>query len=146
MNLYLAFKSLHLIAIISWMAGILYLLRLFIYHTEWGSKSEDNHNMLTMMERKLMYYITHPAMGVAWIAGLGMIAQNPTIMKQGWIHTKLLLVVLLTAVTIYAGRLHRKFKNKEAVNWTSKQLRFFNEVPTILMVLIVCLVVFRPFV
>lgn len=144
MNLYLTFKSLHIIAVISWLAGVLYLYRLFIYHAEWGTKSEDNHKMLAVMERRLMYFITHPAMGIAWIAGIGMMVQNPLLMKQGWLHTKLLCVVLLTVVTIFASRLHRKFKNREAIAFSSKQLRFLNEVPTILMIIIVSLAVFRP--
>ncbi len=144
MNLYLSLKTLHIVAVISWMAGILYLLRLFIYHVDWGTKSEDNHSMLSIMERRLLRYITHPAMGIAWIAGLGMISQNPLLMKQGWMHTKLLFVVFLTVVTIFSGRLHRKLKNKEVLSLSSKQLRFLNEVPTLLMILIVGLVVFRP--
>jgi len=145
MNLYLTFKTLHIVAIISWLAGVLYLYRLFIYHAEWGTKSNDNHNMLVVMERRLMFNITHPAMAVAWFAGLGMIALNPSLMKQGWLHTKLLFVVLLTIVTILAVRLHKKLKNKEALKLSGKQLRFLNEVPTILMIVIVGLVVFRPF-
>ncbi len=144
MNLYLALKSLHIVAIISWLAGLLYLYRLFIYHESWGAKSGDNHDMLSVMERRLMYYITHPAMGISWIAGLGMISQNPYLMKQGWLHTKLLFVVALTVFTIFAGRLHRKLKNKESIGFSSKQLRILNEVPTILMVIIVTLVVFKP--
>jgi putative membrane protein len=127
------------------MAGILYLYRLFIYHLEWGTKSSDNHEMLSVMERRLMYFITHPAMGLSWFAGLMMIMQNPLLMKQGWFHTKLLFVVLLTLVTVFAGRLHKKLKNKEKINFSSKQLRFMNEIPTLLMICIVCLVVFRPF-
>ena len=144
MTLYLTLKCLHIVAIISWLAGILYLYRLFIYHKEWGTKSEDNHQMLSVMERRLLFFITHPAMGVAWVAGIAMIAQNPILMKQGWLHTKLLFVIILTALTIFAGRLHRKFKNKEAVVLSGKQLRLLNEVPTLIMVIVVGLVIFRP--
>ena len=143
--IYLVWKTLHIIAVISWMAGILYLYRLFVYHREWGSKSEDNHKMLTVMEHRLMYYITHPAMGLSWIAGISMIVNNPMLMKQGWFHAKLTCVVLLTASTIFASRLHKKFKNKQPVSLSGKQLRFLNEVPTLLMILIVSLVVLRPF-
>lgn len=144
MQVYLLIKWLHILAVISWMAGILYLYRLFIYHAEWGTKFVENHNMLTIMERRLLYGITHPAMAVAWIAGISMIMQNPMLMKQGWFHGKLGCVFLLTIVTVAAGRLHKKFKNKEPIRFSSKQLRFLNEVPTLLMVIIVGLVVLKP--
>lgn len=144
MNWYLALKSLHIVAIISWMAGILYLFRLFVYHAEWGAKSEDNHKMLCVMEQKLMRFIMHPAMGIAWVAGLWMIAKNPLLMKQGWwLHAKLLFVVFLTIITILSGRIHRNFKNRQS-SLSGKKLRLLNEVPTVLMILIVVLVIFRP--
>lgn len=145
MDSYLLLKCLHIIGIISWMAGVLYLYRLFIYHLDFGTKSKDNHEMLTIMESRLMRFIMHPAMGVSWIAGLVMIMQNPALMKQGWFHAKLMFVVLLTIVTVMSGRLHRKFKNKEKVSFSSKQLRILNEVPTLLMIFIVSLVILRPF-
>lgn len=144
MTLYLFFKFLHIVSIISWMAGVLYLYRLFIYHKEWGHKNSVNHDMLCLMERRLMYFITHPAMGMSWIAGLVMISLNPLLMKQGWFHGKLTLVLFLTVVTVLAGRFHRKFKNKEVISFSSTQLRLLNEVPTVLMLAIVALVIFRP--
>ncbi len=144
MTSYLLLKWLHIVSIISWMAGILYLFRLFVYHVGWGLKSDDNHQMLSIMERRLLFYITHPAMGLSWLAGLGMILVDPLLMKQGWLHTKLLLVVFLTVVTIWAGRIHKQLKNKES-KYSSKTLRLLNELPTLLMVVIVGLVIFKPF-
>jgi putative membrane protein len=141
---YLLSKWLHIVAVISWMAGILYLLRLFVYHQEKGHASADVHNLLSLMERRLLYYITHPAMGVSWIAGLAMIVQQPVLMRGGWLHSKLALVLLLTGVTIYAGRLHKRLARGESV-LSGKALRFLNELPTILMIGIVGLVVLKPF-
>jgi putative membrane protein len=142
--LYLFCKWLHLIAVISWMAGILYLYRLYVNHSEHGHKP-DNHELLTGMEYRLYRYITRPAMVVAWLAGLGMIALNTGLLQLGWLHAKLFCLVLLTAATIYAGRLQRRFAARDAALPTSRQLRLWNEVPTLLMLVIVGLAVFRPF-
>jgi putative membrane protein len=142
--MYLFCKWLHIVAVISWMAGLLYIYRLFIYHMSHGQKSKDNHEMLTIMERKLYRIITVPAMSVAWIAGLSMIHFNPMIMKQGWLHSKLLCVVLLTVFTVYAGVLHRRLRDKRSGVPSVRSLKFINEGPTILMMIIVALVIFRP--
>ena len=71
--MYLYLKWIHIVAVISWMAGILYLIRLFVYHAEYGPKSEDNHKLLSIMEKKLLYFITHPAMLITWITGLAIL-------------------------------------------------------------------------
>lgn len=141
--LYLSFKTLHVIAIISWMAGILYLFRLFVYHTENLSDSSRSA-MLKVMERKLYKYITVPAMYVAWIAALVMIALNPGLLKQGWLHAKLLFVLALSVFTLYGGRVMSDLDTGKK-SYTSKHLRILNEVPTLLMVAIVIFVIFRPF-
>ena len=80
---FLFFKWLHIIAVISWMAGILYLFRLFVYHAEKGQKSEENHELLTLMEKRLYRYITLPAMAISWVAGLAMLHYMPSFMSQG---------------------------------------------------------------
>lgn len=141
----LIFRWLHIISVISWMAGILYLLRLLVYHAEKGKKSSDNHELLTLMERRLYRYITIPAMVLTWIAGLTLVSLMPSLLSQGWLHAKILLVVFLTGVTHYAGALHKKFAAGSEKTPGSRSLRILNEVPTILMLLIVFLVVFRLF-
>ncbi len=141
--LYLSFKTLHVIAIISWMAGILYLFRLFVYHAE-NLDDSSRTNMLIVMERKLYKYITVPAMYVAWIAALVMISLNMGLLKQGWLHAKILFVSLLTAFTLYGGRVMSNLETGKK-SYSSKQLRIMNEVPTLLMIAIVIFVIFRPF-
>jgi putative membrane protein len=141
--LYLTFKWLHLLAIISWMAGILYLFRLFVYHAE-KSKSQNIHELLAIMELRLYRYITMPAMIAAWVFGLALMYVEPSLLKQGWLHTKILFVLALSGTTGYAGGLRRKFANNQ-ITLSGIKLRVLNELPTILMMIIVALVVFKPF-
>ncbi|MBP6219136.1 MAG: CopD family protein [Oligoflexales bacterium] len=141
-------KWLHIVAIISWMAGLLYLFRLFVYHVSHGEKSSDNHALLSIMERKLFQFITVPAMALAWIAGLSLLHIHPILMRQGWLHGKLLCVILLTCITFYAGHLRKGLSRVEGTKkptLTVGVLKMINEVPTVLMMIIVALVVFRPF-
>ena len=143
---YSFFKWLHLAAIISWMAGLLYLFRLFVYHRNHGQKSSDNHKLLSVMEGKLYKIITVPAMILAWIAGLSMLHQNKALLFSGkWLHWKLMFVVALTLVTFYAGQLIKNFKEQTNKHPGNVYLRIFNEVPTMLMLVILALVIFRPF-
>ena len=142
--LYLTFKWLHIIAIISWMAGILYIFRIFIYQVERGLSNSDNHDLLTMMGSKLYRIITVPAMAASYLLGFGIIATIPSYLHTGWFAIKFLFVLGLTAVTIYAGKLQRRLAAKEGPFPTSKQLRLMNEVPTVLMILIVGMVIFKP--
>ena len=147
---FLFFKWLHIVAVISWMAGVLYLYRLFVYHAENLGKKEI-HDLLTVMERRLMTYITRPAMAVTWAAGLTMVFQNTAIAKGGWFATKFILVLFLTFASEKGGAYVRKFAEHamkpDAAELlpTSKKFRVLNEVPTILMIVIVALVVFKPF-
>ena len=141
--MYLSFKALHIIAVISWMAGILYLYRLFIYHTE-NQGDSSRTQLLSVMENRLYKYITVPAMLVSWFAALCMLSLNPALFKLGWFHAKLLLVIILTATTLYAWKIKQQLQQAN-FRHTSRQLRFLNEVPTLLMIVIVLLVVFRPF-
>lgn len=142
---YLFSKWLHIIAVISWMAGILYLFRIFVYQAERGSQSADNHALLCVMAERLYRYITVPAMLVAWLAGLAMLAQQPSLLSFGWMHSKLLAVLLLSGATGYAGGLRRKFAHKTPGLPSGRTLRLVNEIPTLLMLVIVAMVVFRPF-
>lgn len=145
MAYYLWIKSLHVIAIISWMAGILYLYRLLIYATEQGTENPPVYDLLKTMSRRLLKYITIPAMVVSWIAGLAMAFLNHAMFSMPWFHLKLLSVVLLTLSTYYAAGLVKRYHEGVEPLPKSKTLRFLNEVPTILMIIIVCAVIVKPF-
>ena len=141
MNSYLLFKSLHLIAVISWMAGLLYLPRIFVYHSE--NDNEITLNVFKTMERKLFYYIMTPAMVLSWIFGLVLIHEiGFQQLDYFWLQLKLILVILLTAYHLYLGLLLNQFKldqNKKS----SKFYRYINEIPTLLLILIVFIVIFK---
>ncbi|MGE0172398.1 MAG: CopD family protein [Oligoflexales bacterium] len=141
---YLVIKSLHIVSIISWMAGVLYLFRIFVYATEAGYKETAVANLLKTMAYRLYRYITVPAMVLSWIFGLAMLGMQPDYLHTGWFGTKLLSVIGLTVATFYGGRIVRKIAQKEPLP-TSRALRFLNEVPTLLMVLIVFMVILKPF-
>ena len=142
MNSYLLFKSLHLIAVISWMAGLLYLPRIFVYH------SENNNEIITSvfktMERKLFYYIMTPAMVLSWLFGLILIHEvGFEQLASLWLRLKLILVLILTFYHFYLGFLLNQFKLDENKK-SSKFYRYINEIPTLFLILIVFIVVFKP--
>ena len=143
MNTYLLFKSLHLIAVISWMAGLLYLPRIFVYHTQ--NKTEIKiSEVFKVMERKLFYFIMTPAMALSWIFGLLLIHSiGFDQLSQTWMLLKLLFVILLTIYHFYLGRVLDRFKMDLNKN-SHKFYRFINEIPTILLILIIFVVVFKP--
>ncbi len=145
MDWYLFLKWLHIIAIICWMAGILYLYRLLINHRIAGNSHKEVDILLQGMERRLYRYITLPAMKVAVIGGLGMVAIQHDIGKTTWFILKFICVLFLIAATIYAGILTKKANVDVTQIPTSKTLRILNEIPTVLMLIIVALVVFKPF-
>ena len=143
MNSYLLFKSLHLIAVVSWMAGLLYLPRIFVYHVENKEKKEAT-DIFEVMERKLFYYIMRPAMIFTWIFGLVLIYLNGVeIFSQLWIQIKIVLVILLSVYNDYLGKCLISLKNNSDTK-TSKFYRIINEVPTIMLIFIVFLVIFKP--
>jgi len=141
-NLYLWAKAVHVIAVISWMAGMLYLPRLFIYHTE-AEKGSVQSETFKVMERRLYRVIINPAMMVTWVLGL-YLAWKGFGFAGGWLHAKIAAVVALSAVHGYFGSAVRRFaedrNDKPARHW-----RLVNEIPTVLMILIVVLVVVKPF-
>ena len=142
MSGYLLFKSLHIIAVISWMAGLLYLPRIFVYH------SENNNEVVTTvfktMERKLYNYIMTPAMILSWVFGLILIHEiGFQQLASLWLQLKLILVLLLTVYHFYLGSLLNKFKLDQNRK-TSKFYRYINEVPTLLLILIIFIVIFKP--
>jgi putative membrane protein len=143
MNSYLLFKSLHLIAVVSWMAGLLYLPRIFVYHVENKEKKEAT-DIFEVMERKLFNYIMCPAMIFTWIFGLVLIyIIGIEIFSQLWMQIKIVLVLLLSAYNDYLGKCIVSLKNNSNTR-SPKFFRIINEVPTIMLILIVFLVIFKP--
>ena len=143
MNSYLLFKSLHLIAVVSWMAGLLYLPRIFVYHVENKEKKEAT-NIFEIMEKKLFYYIMRPAMIFTWIFGLVLIYLNGIeIFSQLWMQIKIVLVILLSAYNDYLGKCLLSLKNNSNIR-SAKFFRIINEIPTIMLIFIVFLVIFKP--
>tara|TARA_B100001989_G_scaffold250784_1_gene228577 strand:+ start:1749 stop:2180 length:432 start_codon:yes stop_codon:yes gene_type:complete len=142
MNTYLLFKSLHLISVISWMAGLLYLPRIFVYH------SENNNEIITTvfktMERKLFYYIMTPAMILSWLFGLVLIHEiGFDQLSSLWLQLKLILVLILTGYHFYLGVLLNEFKLDQNQK-SSKFYRYINEIPTLLLIFIIFIVIFKP--
>ena len=143
MNSYLLFKSLHLIAVFSWMAGLLYLPRIFVYHVENKEKKEAT-DIFEVMEKRLFFYIMRPAMIFTWIFGLILIYLNGIeIFFQLWIQIKIVLVVLLSVYNDYLGKCLRSLKNNTNTR-SSKFFRIINEIPTVLLIFIVFIVIFKP--
>ena len=143
MNYYLLFKSLHLIAVISWMAGLLYLPRIFVYHVENYQKKETTEIFETM-ERKLYFYIMRPAMLISWVFGILLIYQiGFESFSQLWLQLKIFFVIILTVYHEYLGKCLTSLRDGS----NSKSSRFFriiNEIPTIILILIVFIVIFKP--
>jgi putative membrane protein len=143
MNSYLLLKSLHLIAVISWMAGLLYLPRIFVYHVENKDKKIAT-DIFEVMEKRLFFYIMRPAMIFTWIFGLILIYLNGIeIFSQLWMQIKIVLVILLSVYNDYLGKCLVSLKNSSNTR-SSKFFRVINEIPTILLILIVFIVVFKP--
>ncbi len=146
MNTYLLFKSIHLIAVISWMAGLLYLPRIFVYHSEaiTKKKSEDLTSTFKIMERKLFIYIMNPAMIVSWIFGVLLIHMaGVDSFSQLWLQLKLLFVVFLTTYHFFLFQCLRKFTENNN-SFSPKFYRIINEIPTVLLIGIIIVVVFKP--
>ena len=143
MNSYLLFKSLHLIAVVSWMAGLLYLPRIFVYHAQNNSVTIISE-VFKVMEKKLFFYIMTPAMILSWIFGLLLIHEiGFQQLGQTWMILKLIFVVALTFYHFYLGHILNQFKKDHNKN-SHKFFRFINEIPTILLILIVFVVIFKP--
>ncbi len=141
MNLYLWVKALHVIAVISWMAGLLYLPRLFVYHAQTGPGPQSE--TFKVMERKLLRVIMSPAMIVAWLSGLYLVLAGSH-WREGWFHLKLALVVAMTAVHYYDAVLVGRFASDANVR-SHVFYRYLNEAPTLLMIFIVIAVIVKPF-
>ena len=143
MNLYLVLKSLHLIAVISWMAGLLYLPRIFVYHSQ-NNTQPIISEVFKVMEKKLFYYIMTPAMILSWIFGLILIHEiGFDKLGQKWMILKLIFVVLLTLYHLYLGKILGQFK-LDSNKHSHKFYRYINEIPTLLLILIIFVVIFKP--
>ena len=143
MNYYLLFKSLHLISVISWMAGLLYLPRIFVYHAE-NSDDKKISDVFKIMEKKLYFYIMTPAMILSWIFGLLLIhIIGFQQLGQTWMVLKIIFVIFLTLYHFYLGKTLNQFKFDKNTH-THKFYRLINEIPTILLILIVFVVIFKP--
>ena len=146
MNTYLLFKSIHLIAVIAWVAGLLYLPRILVYHSEAvaNNKSEDVVSTFKVMERRLFIYIMNPAMITSWILGV-LLIQTIGIDNFGslWLQLKLLFVVILTIYHFFLFQCLRKFAENNN-SFSPKFYRIINEIPTVLLIGIILIVVFKP--
>ena len=143
---YYWFKAFHLIGIVVWFAGLFYLVRLFVYHAEAEQEPEPARSILTkqygIMEKRLYGIITTPGMILTVAMAIGLISTEPEILKSSWLHIKLAFVLLLIGYHHFCKRIMKKLAAGEC-QWTGQQFRALNEAPTILLVLIVLLAVFK---
>ena len=143
MNYYFLFKSIHLISVISWMAGLLYLPRIFVYHSQ-NIDEIKTSEIFKVMERKLYFYIMTPAMSLSWLFGLLLIhSVGFEQLGQTWMVLKIVFVLLLTLYHFYLGKILKQF-NINQNKRSHKFYRYINEIPTILLILIVFVVIFKP--
>ena len=146
MNTYLLFKSIHLIAVISWMVGLLYLPRIFVYHSESvaNNKSQDLLSTFKIMERRLFIYIMNPAMIVSWIFGILLIHTiGLDNFSSFWLQLKLLFVIILTIYHFFLFQCLRKFTENNN-SFSPKFYRIINEIPTVLLILIIFVIIYKP--
>ena len=142
MNFYLLFKSLHLIAVISWMAGLLYLPRIFVYHSE--AEHDSQKQIFKVMEKRLYNFIMMPAMLLSWIFGVILIHNlGFSIFLELWMQIKTISVIILTYYHFTLGKFISEFA-LESNQKTSKFFRIYNEIPTILLIVIIFAVIFKP--
>ena len=143
MNAYLTFKALHLIAVISWMAGLLYLPRIFVYHSE-TKDNEGQSETFKLMEKRLYFYIMNPAMILSWIFGILLIhAQGFISLSLLWMKIKIGLVIILTGYHFYLLAILKDFQMDNNTK-SSKFFRIINEMPTLLLIIIIFVVIFKP--
>lgn len=141
-SLYRFVLAFHIVSIICWMAGVLYLVRLYVYHS--AETIDAVKQRFGVMEERLYGFITLPSMTAALIFGVGLLIINPLLLKQGWFHAKLLFVILMIGATHASGKWGRELRAGTSKKST-KFFRIANEVPTLLMILIVFLAILKPF-
>ena len=143
MNSYLLFKSLHLIAVVSWMAGLLYLPRIFVYHVE-NKEKKLITEVFEVMEKRLFYYIMRPAMILTWVFGLILIHLNGIeIFLQLWMQIKIVMVIILSVYNDYLGRCLVNLKNSTNTK-SAKFFRIINEIPTVILIIVIFSAIFKP--
>ncbi len=143
MTSYLLFKSLHLIAVVSWMAGLLYLPRIFVYHVENKDKRQAT-DIFEVMEKRLFFYIMTPSMILTWLFGIILVYLNGfETLFQLWIQLKFILVIFLSIFNEYLGRCIYSLKNNTNTR-SAKYFRIINEIPTLMLIFIVFIVIFKP--
>ena len=143
MTSYLVFKALHLIAVISWMAGLLYLPRIFVYHSETKNNLQQD-DTFKVMEKRLFLYIMNPAMVASWIFGILLISDiGHGSFKELWLQIKMISVLILTIYHFFLFSCLKNFQTN-ANSYSSKFYRIINEIPTILLIIIIFSVVFKP--
>jgi len=140
--MYLWIKAFHIIAVVSWMAGMLYLPRLFVYHAATAPGSESSETF-KVMERRLLNFIMNPAMALTWILGVVLLIQGGW-MSAGWFHAKFVLVIAMSAMHGFFSRYVADFARDKNIH-TQKFFRIVNEIPTVLLIAIVILAVVKPF-
>jgi len=142
MNYYFLFKSLHLISVVSWMAGLLYLPRIFVYHSE--ASHESQKDIFKIMEKKLYNYIMMPAMLLSWLFGILLLHSiTLSVLFELWMQIKIIAVIILTYYHFTLGKYLNEFaidKNEK----TSKFFRIYNEIPTIVLIVVIFTVIFKP--
>ena len=143
---YLWFKTLHIVGVVVWFAGLFYLVRLFIYHREAAELEaplrQAFEDQYALMERRLANIITTPGMVVAVVCAAGLLSVNPSWLRQGWMHAKLAFVIALLAYHAFCYRLMDRLR-QGVCGWSGRQLRALNELPTLMLVIVVMLVVFK---
>lgn len=143
---FLYFKALHLVFMVTWFAGLFYIVRLYIYFVEASRKKEPEKNILEnqllLMARRLWYIITWPGMILTAVFGVLLILANPEVMKNGWFHAKLSMVILLVLYHLNTGRILKKLAN-HTFTMSAQKLRMYNELPTVFLFAIVFLVVLK---
>lgn len=143
MDWYGVVKALHVVSVIAWMAGMLYLPRLFVYHAEAGPGTPQS-GTFKVMERRLLRGIMNPAMVATWTFGIAMLVLTPAWLSDGWLHAKLALVAVMTVVHHLFSLWRKRFERDENRR-TARFYRIWNEVPTLLLIGIVFLVILKPF-
>ena len=142
MNIYLLFKSLHLIAVISWMAGLLYLPRIFVYHSEANDQSQKK--VFRVMEKRLYNYIMMPAMLLSWLFVILLIhSLGFSVFYELWMQIKIILVIILTYYHFTLGKYLNDFASDNNQK-TSKFFRLYNEIPTLVLIVVIFVVIFKP--
>jgi protoporphyrinogen IX oxidase len=136
-------KALHVISVIAWMAGMLYLPRLYVYHAQATSGSETSETF-KVMERRLLRAIINPAMAGTWIFGIATLAQEPALLREPWLQAKLLLVLFLSGLHGVFSRWRREFAQDRNTR-PARTYKIVNELVTVTMIAIVILVIVRPF-